>query len=267
LQIIEKLKKIDDHLYGDISVTIGNFDGFHRGHLKILKTLIKESRKRGLYTSVITFKEHPLKILFDKDPGKIITLDEKIRIFKREGVDVLFLINFSKEFSQITPAEFLDLVKENISPKFLCLGKGFRFGKDNKGDINFLKRNTKRYGYEIFSIPDLKYLNIPISSTRIRKAIKDGNIELVERLLGRRYCIYLSPINKSKFKFEPFIPDMVMPWDGRYGGLLMDSKIGKRKKATFTIFESIFILNYKESIDHTNDCQILYKFCFEKLKD
>ena len=98
MYINELIKKVDG-FYGKIGLTIGNFEGHHRGHAEILGSLVNESRKRGLYSAVITFKEHPLKILRGVDPEKLWTPCEKIVSFKKAGIDLLFYIDFTKNIS------------------------------------------------------------------------------------------------------------------------------------------------------------------------
>lgn len=243
-----------------IALTVGNFEGFHRGHLKIIKTLIAESRKRGLFSSVITFKKHPMTVIFGIEPEKLIAPSEKIEFFQKEGIDLLFNIDFSREFSETMPLDFLRNLKEVLSPKLYCLGSSFRFGKHNLGDIELIKKSASVFNYELVSVKDMLLYDLPISSTRIRSAIKEGQFVLVEKLLGRRYGVYLEPDQGVKGGLRSFISNTALPDYGRFSGEIVDLIARKKKREIVNVSNSIFLNSYRNSVKDDT----LYKYYFER---
>jgi len=218
--ISERIKRVD-RFYGKIGLTIGNFEGHHRGHTEILGSLVNESRKRGLYTAAITFKEHPLKILRSADPEKLWTPCEKIYSFKKAGIDLLLYIDFTKNFSSKEPKDFLHELDVTLKPKLYCLGRGFRFGKDNLGDVKFIMQLSGAFQFDLIPVDDVLFQDAAVSSTRIRKAVKSGNIELAGELLGRKYSVHLVGSSEDPFTLEPFISNYALPFEGLYSGKLV----------------------------------------------
>jgi len=152
--IVEKLKKIAILHNSGLALTIGNFEGYHIGHRSIIKTLKIEANKRNLSTCVITFKNHPLKLLKGVEPERLWAKCDKLITFYREGIDLLVYLNFSREFAYQEPGNFLNILKETLNPSLICLGETFKFGRKNKGNSsgkNFRKGGKKPYGKRKFS--------------------------------------------------------------------------------------------------------------------
>ena len=220
MHISESIKRID-RFYGKIGLTIGNFEGHHRGHAEILGSLVKESSKRGLYSAAITFKEHPLKILKGADPEKLWAPCEKIYSFKKAGIDLLLYIDFSKNFSSKVPSDFLHELDISLKPKLYCLGSSFRFGKDNIGDVKLIEQLSGKFQFDLIPVDDVLFHDAAVSSTRIRQAVKSGNIELAGELLGRKYSVHLVGSPEDPFALEPFISNYALPCEGLYSGKLV----------------------------------------------
>jgi riboflavin kinase/FMN adenylyltransferase len=215
LYIIERIKRVDE-FHNRIGLSIGNFEGLHRGHYQILRSLVSQSKQGGLKAAVMTFKEHPLKIVRNMEPEKLNVPGEKVIELKNEGIDFLMYLNFSKEFADTQPLTFMDLLKRELSPRLLCLGNSFRFGRGNTGTIDFLRKNAERYGYEMFVVNDVIHDGAPISSTRIRDAVKKGQFSLVRELLGRNYQIYVTVVSENPYKLKPFVQNCAIPDKGAF---------------------------------------------------
>lgn len=258
MYIIESIKRVDD-FFDRIGLTIGNFEGFHRGHLKILNTLISESKRRGLFPSVLTFREHPLKVLKGEEPEKLQAPGDKIEELRREGIEFLIYIDFTKEFAGTEPFDFLLELRKTLSPKLYCLGKGFRFGKGNTGDISLIKKNALLLNYDVTLVDEVNLYGSPISSTRIRKAIISGQMELVTELLGRRYSVYLITDSLKRPRvLHPFIPNTALPKNGSFSGEMESLKTGVKASLTLSLSREITILKEKEEIEEGE----LYRFYF-----
>ena len=181
------------------AVTIGIFDGVHKGHQKILQKVIYEARKNRLKSVVVTFDPHPVKVL---SPGAriplLMSLDHRIRLIKKMGVDYCLVKKFTKEFSKLGPEEFIKgLLVDKLNLKVLVTGENFLFGFKEKGCSKLLKKLSRIYNFKFYSIPPLKIKGEYVSSTRIRKLIEKGRLELAKKLLARPVAI-LGTVVKGK---------------------------------------------------------------------
>jgi len=173
-------------------VTSGSFDGVHRGHQKILNRVTSIARERGGDSVLITFWPHPRHILYPDDNSlKILTtFDEKARLLEKAGIDHLIKIRFTREFSQISSEDFIrKYLVEKINTRVLVIGYDHRFGKNREGGFEHLKANSAHYGFEVEEIPPEDVDHVAVSSTKIRKALYMGDLDLANRYLGRRYSI------------------------------------------------------------------------------
>ncbi|MBA3664032.1 MAG: bifunctional riboflavin kinase/FAD synthetase [Bacteroidetes bacterium] len=186
-------------------LTIGTFDGVHLGHQKILSRLQQLKKKHGLNTVVLTFEPHPRKILFPHQTDlKLLTLiDEKLLLLENYGVDVAVVYPFDKEFSNIESREYIEhILLKSLKVKYLVIGYDHRFGKDRGGDIKVLKSYAKTFNYEVEEIDALDIDNISISSSKIRHAIDNGNIELANNYLGHRFFLNAVVVHGKKLGRE-----------------------------------------------------------------
>jgi riboflavin kinase/FMN adenylyltransferase len=171
-------------------VTIGTFDGVHMGHRKVIDKLKSEARTINGETVIITFHPHPRKVVSSTILGirLINTLDEKIELLEKLGVDHLVIVPFTDAFAN-QPAE--DYVKNFLVSKFhphtIIIGYDHRFGKDRKGDYLLLEKKTSEYNYHLKEIPKQMLDEISISSTKIREALLEGKIEVADKLLGYEF--------------------------------------------------------------------------------
>ena len=164
--------------------SIGNFDGFHEGHIRVLKTLKNEATKRNLKTVVISFNPHPREVFTGEPLCRITNLETKKEFLKRLGIDYFLVIPFSKDFANKTPEEFIEFLKEDLNCKLVVVGEEWRFGKDKKGDINYLKQFI-----EVFPVKKVLLNSDKLGSSLLRKLLREGKIEEVNKLINRTYCL------------------------------------------------------------------------------
>ncbi len=172
---------------GKAVVTIGTFDGVHLGHKKIINRLVETAASLEAESVILTFFPHPRMILHPEDESlKLIsTIDEKINLLTDLGVDHLIITPFTRDFSNLLPEDYIkDVLVGKIGMKRMIIGYDHRFGKDRKGGLDLLMQYSDVYGYRVEEIPQEEIDSITISSTKIRKALLDGNVGLASTFLG-----------------------------------------------------------------------------------
>ena len=170
-------------------LTLGTFDGIHKGHRTIISKLTSESKKHDLKSIILTFFPHPRNIVSPKKIKSISTIDEKIQIFSKLDLDQLIIQNFNKSFSEIGAEEFIKLLVNNLNLKKIIVGYNHRFGKNRLADIHVLRDYSIKYDFEVVEIKAFEVEKIKISSTKIRSAINDGDIDICNNYLGYNFNI------------------------------------------------------------------------------
>jgi riboflavin kinase / FMN adenylyltransferase len=173
-------------------VTIGTFDGVHLGHQKILKRLFELKQETGLKTVVLTFEPHPRKVLFpdQKNLRLITTINEKLELFEKYGVDVAVVYPFTSEFSKLESELYVrQILIKQLNVNYLVIGYDHRFGKDRQGDIHTLKEFAAAEDFLIEEISAKDIDNIAVSSSKIRKALEEGDLDLATNYLGHRFFL------------------------------------------------------------------------------
>jgi len=172
-------------------VTIGTFDGVHIGHRKILDRLIRQAEKKGLYSTVLTFFPHPRMVLQQDSGLKLLnTLEEKIAILEETGLDCLVIHPFTKEFSRLTAEEFVvDNLFHELNARKVIIGYDHRFGRNRTADIGDLREYGNELGFEVEEIPAQEINEVSVSSTKIRRALEEGDIPTANRYLGYPYML------------------------------------------------------------------------------
>jgi riboflavin kinase/FMN adenylyltransferase len=172
-------------------VTTGTYDGVHKGHRKILLTLIETAKENKGETVVITFWPHPRKIVGDsafQDIKSLSTLDEKIEILSALGIDHLLIIPFNREFSELSSEEFIkNILVDKIGTKKLVIGYDHKFGKNRAGSFEYLKKDSAKYGFEVQEISRQDLNDVAVSSTEIRKALANGDVSKAALYLEQPY--------------------------------------------------------------------------------
>lgn len=172
-------------------VTIGTFDGVHIGHKKIIRKIIQNSIESDCESAVLTFFPHPRMVLQgDSDIKLINTINEKIALLEKIGLQNLIIHKFDEAFSQLSAEEFVETVLVNqMNIQKIIIGHDHRFGKNRTASIDDLIIFGKKYGFEVEQISAQEINDVSISSTKIRNAILDGNIKLANQYLGYNYVL------------------------------------------------------------------------------
>lgn len=173
-------------------VTTGTFDGVHLGHRVILKKIIEEAKKEGGESVLLTFYPHPRMVLFPEDTNlKLLTTQpEKIKLLEEIGLDHLIIQKFTPEFSRIRAYNYVrDILVGKIGVHKLIIGYDHQFGRNREGSIEQLREFTPLFNFKIEEIPAQDIDEVKISSTKIRKALLEGDIESADLYLGYSYCL------------------------------------------------------------------------------
>ena len=181
-------------------VTLGNFDGIHLGHQKILERVKTEASRMGGESVVITFEPHPLKVLSPKSCPPLLTpFRRKILLIEQSGMDVLLCIEFTKTFSEMSPSDFVkNILVEKVGAQKVIVGFNYHFGKNKKGNPQILKQIGSLFNLQVEIIDSLIIEGTTVSSSKIRELIKNGQVEKASKLLGRHYSILGKVIEGAK---------------------------------------------------------------------
>lgn len=175
-----------------VVLTPGTFDGVHVGHQKILSRLKDIATKEDYETVVLTFSPHPRKIIFPNDDSlKLLnTMDEKIAQLEKNGIDNLIIYPFSKKFSRIPALEYVrDFLVNQLKVSKLVIGYDHQFGKNREGNFEYLKELSELYDFTVEEIPAQDLNDVKISSTKIRKAILEGDFDTANTFLGYNFSL------------------------------------------------------------------------------
>ncbi|MDE3183599.1 MAG: bifunctional riboflavin kinase/FAD synthetase [Bacteroidota bacterium] len=178
--------------FKNAAITIGTFDGVHSGHLQIIQQVKREALLNKGESVIITFDPHPRMVLNRKEnqaPIRLLTtLLEKTELLAKQGIDHLVVVPFTLEFSNQSAREYIsDFLVEKFHPKTIIIGYDHRFGNNREGDYHLLEKYQQEYHYEVKEIPEQVLNNITISSTKIRSALKEGDITTAKECLGYDY--------------------------------------------------------------------------------
>jgi riboflavin kinase/FMN adenylyltransferase len=172
------------------AVAIGNFDGLHLGHEKILRFLTEKALTARLTSLVLTFSPHPEKILGGKQTPMIQTLEQRLKGLRASGVDVVLVANFNRAFADLSMEEFATrMIVRSLAAQMVVVGENFRFGRNRRGDIDSLRRLGREKGFSVYPRPTVIRNGQVISSSRIRDHLRGGRIRAANALLGHPYLI------------------------------------------------------------------------------
>ncbi|MGB5228216.1 bifunctional riboflavin kinase/FAD synthetase [Eudoraea sp.] len=173
------------------AITIGTFDGVHIGHRKILEHLINDAKKTGLRSTVLTFFPHPRMVLQkDTKISLLNTIQEKIKILERIGLDYLIIHPFTLEFSRLSSTEFVrDILVNELKAKKIIIGYDHRFGRNRNANIQDLFAFGNTFNFEVEEIAAQEIDDVSVSSTKIRNALLEGDIKTANQYLGYNYML------------------------------------------------------------------------------
>lgn len=192
MQLIESLDQINGPFHNTV-ITIGNFDGVHKGHQALIQKVIEKAGEISGTSLALTFEPHPLRALGISSPPLITRHDQKMELLEQTGIDVVACLPFDKDFAAIPAPDFIeDILVNKLGMKAIIIGPDYSFGKNRSGNIDLLKDEGERLGYETIVSPwinDTHDGSKRISSTRIREIVMDGNVDQAMKYLGRHYQI------------------------------------------------------------------------------
>lgn len=188
MPIIEKLEDFTSPRQ-PLVMMIGNFDGMHRGHRAVLRqaqTLAREGQVIAL-----TFRNHPSEVLKPEQPALLLcTLPHKLQLLQQAGIDTILLLPFTRYLAQHSARSFIEHVRQFIPFSHLVLGHDATLGRDRQGDRSTMNQLGMEWGFQVHYLEEYRYEGKPVSSTRIREALQQGDFMQVEELLERPYSIY-----------------------------------------------------------------------------
>ncbi|MEW6585553.1 MAG: bifunctional riboflavin kinase/FAD synthetase [Nitrospirota bacterium] len=190
MEIIKGIENLTDP-YPNTVLTIGNFDGVHLGHRKILSLVLSEAQRIKGTSMVMTFDPHPMKVLApERNVPLLVTFEEKCRLIEKTGIEVLLCMPFTKDFANMLPDDFIkNILVDRINSKVVIVGSQYKFGRSKKGSIDLLRRRGRKYGFSVHAVRHAKLQGHIVSSSTIRALLMKGAVAEVSKFLGRAYSI------------------------------------------------------------------------------
>lgn len=187
MELIKDLQRLT--VPGKTAVTLGKFDGLHRGHQTLIQQIMKK-KTDGFLTCIFTFDRPPKRLLDGINDGLILTNKERREKLNLMGTDILVQCPFTREIAAIEPEEFVEqILMKQLKAEYIAVRTDFHFGHNRRGDVRLLEQLSRRYGFELCVRYKERYQNKIISSSYIREELKKGNMELVSNLLGYHYFV------------------------------------------------------------------------------
>jgi riboflavin kinase/FMN adenylyltransferase len=190
MELIRGIHNIKPRHHGCV-LTLGNFDGVHRGHQQVLQQVSERAEQLSLPSVVMTFEPQPMELFArERAPARLTRLRDKYVQLSKLDIDRLLCVNFNRHFASLTAEAFIrDLLVERLGVKFLVVGDDFRFGKGRIGNFTMLKEAGKQYGFDVVSTQSFCLQQLRVSSTAIRESLDHDDLHAAEDMLGRGYSI------------------------------------------------------------------------------
>ncbi len=186
--IYKKFKS--DSLEGDWAITIGNFDGYHLGHQKLVQQVLEDSKKLNIKAGLLTFDPHPKKVLQSQIPFRhIYDLSNKCQILEKTGLDACFIIPFTTKFAKMDSHRFLEKLFSFVNLKKIVVGYDFNFGKAREGSAKLMEQEAAKKGIDFIKMPAVQLDGLTVSSTMIRRLLFEGDFSKVSQFLDRPWAI------------------------------------------------------------------------------
>jgi len=282
MQVIHKSEDVPVD-YGPTFVSVGNFDGVHRAHAKVLGEIVSRARVGGGKAVAVTFEPHPTRILKPEAGLKLITpTPEKLRWLEATGIDATLVLPFGRDLSLMTPRQFAErILKKKLHAREVHEGFNFRFGHKAAGDVSMLAEFGRELGFEVKVYPEMKLRGETVSSSQIRKLIAAGRVSRARHLLARPFCILGVPGRGRGYGSKYTVPTInlaryeeLVPQDGVYvtwtrvgtEGFDSVTNVGNRPTFGAELFAiETHLLNF-HPIELTPDTEV--EICFlERLRD
>jgi riboflavin kinase / FMN adenylyltransferase len=232
MEVFHKLEDIPAG-YGPTLVSVGNFDGVHRAHVRVLNEIVSRGRQQEAKAVAVTFEPHPVRILRPDSGLKLITpTPEKLRLLAQTGLDAVLLLPFTRDLSLMTPQQFAErILKEALQVREVHEGFNFHFGHKASGNIDALKEFGKQMNFEVIVYPEMQLRGESVSSSQIRKLLADGRVSRARHLLARPFGILSTPGRGRGYGSKYTVPtinlsryDELVPKDGVY---VSRTRVGK----------------------------------------
>ena len=211
--------------FGPTLVSVGNFDGVHRAHRRVLDEIVSRARRRGAKAVAVSFEPHPMRILRpDAAPRLITPTPEKLRLLERTGVDAVLLLPFTRDLSLTGPREFAEeILRNRLRALEVHEGYNFHFGHKASGNVSMLAEFGREFGFEVVIYPEMSIRGASVSSTRIRELISAGDMHRARVLLTRPFSILSTAGRGRGYGSKYTVPtinlsryDELVPRDGVY---------------------------------------------------
>jgi riboflavin kinase/FMN adenylyltransferase len=211
--------------FGPTLVSVGNFDGVHRAHAAVLREIVARAQSIGAKAVAVTFEPHPARILRPESDLKLLTpTAEKLRLLEASGVDAVLLLPFGRDLSLMTPEQFAEMIlKDKLRVREVHEGYNFRFGHKAAGDVHMLAECGREMGFEVKTYPEMRLRGEPVSSSHIRKLLREGRVSRARHLLARPFCILGTPGRGRGYGSKYTVPTInlaryeeMVPKDGVY---------------------------------------------------
>ncbi len=177
--------------WGRSVVTLGVFDGVHRGHGEVIARTVEAARQRSCPSVVVTFDRHPAAVVHGRPEPAITSLEHRLRLFESMGAKACVVVRFDRTVARMPAGDFVrEVLQEFLAAELVVLGFNCRFGRDGQGDAAVCRRLGARMGFEVEEIPPVELDGQPVSSTAIRRAIQEGRLRDASRLLARPFALY-----------------------------------------------------------------------------
>jgi len=226
MQVIQDALHTPDLPFGAVA-TVGNYDGIHRGQRAVIDRVGARAEELGAPAVVVTFEPHPVSVLRPDEAPAILTPGvQRHRLLEEAGVDALVIIHFTPDFAKTEAEDFArDFLHRQLGVEELYVGSSFVFGRGRKGGVELLRKLGSELGFEVHGVDEVIHRGEVVSSTRIRRAIREGKVELAMELLGRPYGLHGSVARGDRMGARlgwptiNLIPENeLLPCDGVYGG-------------------------------------------------
>jgi riboflavin kinase / FMN adenylyltransferase len=211
--------------FGPCAITIGNFDGVHRGHREILRRVVQAAREEGWKSAVLTFNPHPAKVLAPSAaPRLLTTVEERARRISRQGIDEILILPFNSAVSELAPEDFVrEILADKLQARAVLVGANFHFGKRAAGNAAMLEELGGRFSFETEIVQPVLWRGRVVSSSEIRRLVEAGEVSTACRMLGRPYALEGAVVRGEGRGSKQTVPTLnldtkaeVIPKDGVY---------------------------------------------------
>lgn len=226
-------------------VTIGVFDGVHRGHQAIISVAVQRAREQGVPAVAVTFDRHPQEsVQPDNAPPYLTTVTSRLRLLLQNGVQDVMVLRFDSGFAALHPEEFIDSVlQKRLRARHIVVGRDFHFGHRRMGSVDYLQEVKGRFGFEVEAVADVLYRGERVSSSRIRQTLLEGHVHEASAMLGRAYVLEGVVVRGRQLGRKLGYPTVnlklltsqLVPRNGIYAGRLWHVRTGRVYTAAISV--------------------------------